>query len=57
MNLFWWRKHKWEFSGGYWVIPKKAAIIKRTCSRCGLYQEISQDHVNGVSFLEKEVKR
>lgn len=55
MNLicrFW--KHRWVFKGGHWVIPEVAALTKRECSRCGLFQEISQDHVNGLQFLEIE---
>ena len=52
----WW-KHAWEFAGGEWVLPKQIALTRRQCSRCGLWQEISQDHVNGMRFLEKSEQR
>lgn len=52
----WW-KHAWEFRGGHWIIPKVGALTKRQCTRCGLYQEIIQDHLFGVNVLEKEEMR
>lgn len=58
----WW-KHDWVFTGGEWVIPEKVAITKRTCWRCGLYQEIQQNHDRfqayffGSQELHKEGQR
>lgn len=52
-----WINHKWDFLGGEWVLPKKAALTKRKCSRCELYQEIMQDHVFGMNYIHKEVSK
>lgn len=49
-----WYRHDWYFVKGRWVIEKQFAITERACHRCGLHQEIGQDHVFGCHTLEKE---
>lgn len=55
MSILCWWKHKWVFVEGRWVIPGKLAITKRQCVRCWLYEEISQDHVNNMRFLDERL--
>lgn len=52
----WWR-HDWAFAGGNWIIPEKLAVTRRSCQRCGLYQETSEDHVNHIRICDLSVVR
>jgi hypothetical protein len=54
--LCWLDFHRWEFISGNWVVEKKYALTRRRCARCQLHQEIGQDHMLGMQFLEREWK-
>lgn len=55
--LCWFGRHDWDFKGGRWVIPKQAAITRRHCRSCELYQEICQNHVHHLRFLDLSERR